>query len=474
MIATKAFGMGIDIDDIEVVMHFAPTGNVCDYIQEIGRVARRPDLKGVANYKYMSNDFKHINRLHGLSTIKQYQLIEVIKKIYYIYRDNIKKGDLITKKVNEMLVDAESFSHIFESPFFSEDDGINKVKTAMLLIQKDFERTLSYSPFYVRPIPLFQIGFFKVDKSIIREINSKYDNVVTVVNKSREIFNVNLKKIWEKKFNLKYSFPKFKFLLYTKNKSLEFEYLDYFDPALKVDIAFVKDHSLKFNDVTGALKIIVNNNVRRGSYVSFENLVEQLAKQANISIYKAKSIIEVTLAAMKLYSKEFSNLLHSIMYKTKILKSGSIKYNFNNSTTSYFKWIKKKLEFIVRSIDNGELYLTQKNNSKLFKEYIMILGILESYEILSFKALGGRNSQLYIRVNQSKTMKEIITNPQFYKNRLLELVSRRHELSVQMLTYLYEGNFTSSEIWDVIENYFIGCIPNKVKASFDVKTGIKL
>ena len=34
VMATKAFGMGIDIDDIKVVMHYAPTGNVCDYVQE--------------------------------------------------------------------------------------------------------------------------------------------------------------------------------------------------------------------------------------------------------------------------------------------------------------------------------------------------------------------------------------------------------------------------------------------------------
>ena len=41
VIATKAFGMGIDIDDIKNIYHFAPTGNIADYVQEIGRVARK-------------------------------------------------------------------------------------------------------------------------------------------------------------------------------------------------------------------------------------------------------------------------------------------------------------------------------------------------------------------------------------------------------------------------------------------------
>src|SRR5690606_20464565 len=43
MVATKAFGMGIDVDNITQVYHLAPTGLLTDYIQEIGRLARRQD-----------------------------------------------------------------------------------------------------------------------------------------------------------------------------------------------------------------------------------------------------------------------------------------------------------------------------------------------------------------------------------------------------------------------------------------------
>lgn len=115
MLATKAFGMGIDIDDIQTILHFAPTGNVCDYVQEIGRAARRKDLKGEAIYHHMSNDFKHINRLYGLSSIRHYQLVEVIRKVLDLYIRNLSSGEnLFIKKRNEMLVDAESFSYIFD------------------------------------------------------------------------------------------------------------------------------------------------------------------------------------------------------------------------------------------------------------------------------------------------------------------------------------------------------------------------
>lgn len=38
--ATKAFGMGMDIDNIHLVIHFGPPSSLEDYIQEIGRAAR--------------------------------------------------------------------------------------------------------------------------------------------------------------------------------------------------------------------------------------------------------------------------------------------------------------------------------------------------------------------------------------------------------------------------------------------------
>ena len=84
---------------------------------------------------------------------------------------------------------------------------------------------------------------------------------------------------------------------------------------------------------------------------------------------------------------------------------------------------------------------------------------------LSFEMLGGANSQLYIYINQIQSLKNIINNPLGYNNKLLDSVRERHLISVKMLTYLYENRFTSSEIWDKIENYFLGSIPDEVKQS---------
>ena len=66
----KARTINSDIPDIALVLHFSPTGNLCDYTQEIGRAACDPEIQGRAVYEHMANDFKHINRLHGLSSIQ--------------------------------------------------------------------------------------------------------------------------------------------------------------------------------------------------------------------------------------------------------------------------------------------------------------------------------------------------------------------------------------------------------------------
>lgn len=479
MLATKAFGMGIDIDDIEIVAHFSPTGNVCDYVQEIGRAARRPSLSGEAYYKFMSNDFKHINRLHGLSVIKEYQLIEVIKKVYELHRENIKNnaGKQITKKRNEMLIDAESFAHIFEHPFFSEDDGINKVKTAMLLIQKDFERRFSFSPFHVRPIPLFEIGYFKIEPGVQKDLKATYGSVLQEVDSLMHICSLNLKKIWESKFNTKYSFPRFKYMLYTKSPELAFSYKENIKPALSVSIDFQNNYLQKYEVFLNAVKTIVNKSVREEKFCAVDGndgLVNELMKSAHMNVYKAKSIIETIISAMSVYQRDYSKNIHGKVYIPKTLKSGEVKYKFTNGVTGFFRWIENGFHNILDNIKEGILYLIDETGDRGFREKLLILGILETLDLLVFKALGGKNSQIYIYVNQTKTMKEIIEKPSRYKNRLLEIVNERHEVSVEMLTYIFEGKFSNKEIWDLIEDYFLGIIPDAVIDSYEKRTDKKL
>lgn len=459
MLATKAFGMGIDIDDIEIVAHFAPTGNVCDYVQEIGRAARNENLLGEAYYSYNTRDFKHINRLHGLSTIKKYQLIEVVKKINELYKLHLKNTSGNTKKRNAMLVDAENFTYIFNSPL-GEDNNINKVKTALLIIQKDYENRFSFSPIAVKPIPLFAWGFFAIETSTQKIINKKYGNPIEEIDSVKHICRVKLDKIWNSEFR-DLSFPQFKFLLYTQDDKLMNRFPYTLTPSMSISINFTDGYKSIYKKTIDCLRKIAHDSKLQSKYVEFDEIVSTLVEKTGISKYKAQAICEVYLASIDSYRKNFSRTQASLI-AVKNLQNGLSKYMFNSAMNTYFGWLERGFKFITTETKNGQLYIVN-SVSKETKQFSAILGILEAIDVLSFEMIGGANSQLYIYVNQIRHLKNIVNNPGGYKNRLLDMVDERHLISAKMLTYIYEGGFSSEEIWDIIEDYFLGKIPNKVK-----------
>ena len=465
MLATKAFGMGIDIDDIELVVHFAPTGNVCDYVQEIGRAARRSDLRGEAYYHYNRRDFKFINRLHGLNMIHQYQLVEIIKKIDELYTNNLNRGARFeyTRRRNAMLLDAENFSYIFGEPIRDSDsDNTNKVKTALLIIQKDFENKIGFSPITIRPIPMFSIGFFEVEPGTQNSLLNKYIDCLEEIDSNKHICRVNLNKIWNRDYS-NLSFPKFKYMLYSKDVNLPFVSQFSVRPALCVSIEFSEGYCSRYEKTWRIIQGFINKKVVSGEYTAMNEIVEHISAECSISLYKAQAICEVLIASMDSYRRNFAKAATPIA-KTNVTIGGKTKYQFNVAVNSYFSWVQKWFRKICKETKNGKMYLINDHVSST-KQAGIVLGVLESLSVLNFEMIGGANSQLYIYVNQIQSLKNIIKNPHFYRNRLLELVNERHLISVKMLTYIYEGDFSSKEIWNMLEDYFLGNIPEKVKES---------
>lgn len=162
VLATKAFGMGIDIPDINSVYHYAPTGNVVDYIQEIGRAARDKSKVeyGVGAIDFLPRDFNEVKQLHGMSAIKKMQILEVMNKVLSVYKE---KGNS-----RNLIISPEDFKYIFVQNKRDEETLDNKVKTVLLMIEKDFSSPskLGYSPFVARPRSLFGNDLIFVDKSI--------------------------------------------------------------------------------------------------------------------------------------------------------------------------------------------------------------------------------------------------------------------------------------------------------------------
>lgn len=463
MLATKAFGMGIDINDIRVIAHFAPTGNICDFVQEIGRAARREDIQGLALYNYQKSDFKFINRFYGLSSIKVHQLIEVLKKVNDLYRMNLEGNSQdYTRKRNALLVDAENFSYIFENPMSDEDTNIARVKTALLMLQKDFEARYGFSPIMVRPIPLFSVGYFQIRKDVQKQIQKRFGkDCLKVQDEYSDIVILNLNKIWKSTYP-QHSFPKFKYFIYSRDESIDFPLKYAYKPVLSVQIDYGNDYQSRFKTMWKGLRDIFMEKAAESTYQSIDVLTKEFIRRVNINKYNAQSIIVVLIAAIENYQKYFSHTNAKTM-STKSMNDGAVKYHFSVAINLFFNWVEDGFRDLQRKRhDSGVYYVVNDGGSKA-KAVTMILGILESLGVLSFKMVGGANSQLYIYINQILKLQNIIANPGKYHNRLLENVADRHTISVEMMTYLFDGHFKSDQIWNILEDYFLGEVPDKVK-----------
>lgn len=464
MIATKAFGMGIDIPDIAVVAHYAPTGNVCDYMQEIGRAARDKNIDGHAKYEFMKNDFQHINRLHGLSRLYLSQLVEVQKKILELFENHRydSQKDNRCKKRNEMLIDTESFSYIFDSPMSDENDLVNKVKTAMLLIQKDYENR-GAAPFHMRPVPIFAYGYLAMTQEVQKQINSKYKGSVTVKNRKLNICEVNLRKIWEASYQSEMSYPKFKYMLYSGSDELDFNKKYSFSTAMSVDIDFEQNASNIYSNIIDALKEVISSSVRNNNFISEDEMVDLLSKNAKMGKFKSENIVRVFMAALSTYAKSYSRGMNSKLFETRVLKNEQVKYRFTPASRNFMYWIDKGFKTIVSETEESKMYVVNDNSNNRTKEVLTILGILESFGVLRFQSLGGTNSQIYIYINETKKMRIVRDKPEFYRNKLLETITYRHRESVKMLSHIFSGQFSSEQIWELLENYFLGILPENLE-----------
>ena len=110
------------------------------------------------------------------------------------------------------------------------------------------------------------------------------------------------------------------------------------------------------------------------------------------------------------YSRAFSAIV-----KENVTNAGKTKYLFNEAINTHLSWLVKTFRSIVRETKDGNLYLIYDGGTML-KEMGTVLGILEALDVVSFKMLGGANSQLYIYINQTRSLENAIQENHFTRH----------------------------------------------------------
>ena len=431
MCATKAYGMGIDVSDISEVYHHAPTGCLSDYVQEIGRLARDPKITGIAKIDFSPNDFRYVKKLHGLSAIKPYQLMHVIKKLMALYKLNGEKRN--------MLISASDFSYIF--PLSEPEDVDQNLKSCLLLISNDLLNKLRFHSLIVRPKSLFSKCFVEVPQKETKAFYRVYKKYLRPINDT--VYILDADKFWIEKYS-GISFPMFK--------------------AHLANGKIFKDFSVELrNKVTLTLHGTVKSVQAEMDH--FFNEAHRLLNEMKItghrlSIEKIKGMLPSDYDDLK--KEEFIETFR-LLYATT--------HGLGGETTAYCRVYKtsegkESFQLIQSGYENASLlYRTAYSRAITYHDIcvycstrdpiVKISEFLNSLGLADYYRQGGDQPAIFVRINNPYYLNGLIKSGK-YRNDILESIYEKYRFSERIFTYFFTTEMTNEQRWDFIEAYFLG------------------
>lgn len=459
--ATKAFGMGIDVDDIENVYHYAETGNLSDYVQEIGRAARKKSMTGYAITDFYNNDLSFMNTLFGMSQIRQYQIKKVLEGIYETHKNK--------NFPRNFLISPESFTYIFNG---DEDTCINKLKTCLLMLEKDLYDKYNYKILISRPQSVFTKAFVVIQRSHLQDVlGSKYGECFKFIKKGRfrelqkdgsllsdtgDVYAIDLKKIWED-FHPNISFPQFKYFYFNKqaandeNVQIMPGIRDYFSPRQKVTIKPTNDYQL--------------SDIRNMILDDFEFVANELYEKYRKKYFTVDDFMKLL---KERYGTEKSRLISSSLFDLVDPNSSCIKHRANEaiSKTEYYLANGNFKEYMRKSITRAKIVSNFSNSaSSSYESYMSLsrndysavsLKLLSLFGYITYDIVGGEEPEIFIRLNDANKIRNIVMGHVPYSNNYVTQAREKHDRDVKILYKFFTGLKTDEERWDYIESYFLG------------------
>ncbi len=464
VLATKAFGMGVDISDIEEVYHHAPSGTIADYVQEIGRVARRTDIEGISTTDFHPKDLKFSRILFGLSSLKQWQVKLVLEKLNNIYRVNKKRN---------FLVSIDDFAHIFPN----NDEPEQKVKSALLVLEKDLLLRYRYNVLVVRPKSLFTTVYARISNGEVQALKEQYGDFVveekqtyntgmhrinsnTIAipnNNSTPVFRIQLDKIWEHHF-AEEGFPVIKHKFFTKQL---FEGFANITPQLRLSILFNQDVKNTLNELTKMFQTLEKVlALFHGSYFSKENLYRELNKQL-INEPLSRNLSNLLIAMYSEnnnFGKQGNGMMSDGAFIQKRFNTGlnQDEYRVINAA---FGQVKHHSRQRFQTLFGGSTDLEQikyiPTEPDKNKECIKLAYIMEVFGLCTYEIVGGEQPQIFIRINDPLKITRLARSRD-YRNGVVATVEHRFSINVNLMTHFFLNEMPDKQRWQFIEDYFLG------------------
>lgn len=462
MYATKAFGMGIDIKDIKNVYHYAITGGLSDYVQEIGRAARDKNINGLAMMDYFDNDSDYTNQLYGMSQIQQYHIKGCLRIIYETFRKQFPKAGY-----GKFLISPSIFSSVFG---LKKDDIDNKLKIVLLMLEKDFIDTFGTPVMTSRPSSMFTTGFVSFGKEheyeilhgkygkYFKEVSEKIDlgssrSWVGTSTSPGKIYEIDLERIWNDYYQT-YSFQQFKYYYFQNSNHISSpfsnddyvtilpEIRSYLYDQIKVTVS---SNSVKLNKLydkaSEELDYICSKLAEFDQHRFTEaDFAEKLKGRYKTSL--AETIANAFLDIISSTGKVLASYREQVYIKNGLMETESKKMLSSSP-----------LMVSLRNIDDSE-YSTYINASN--SKDVNALKLLSLLDLITYEVEGGKDAKIFIVINAPDKIRNIVDDRMPYRNSYVETAREKHYRDVKLINYFVKELHDDTQRWDFIQDYFRG------------------
>lgn len=450
IVATKAFGMGVDISDIDRVYHVAPSSTFVDYIQEIGRAARESGVQGVAATDFHERDFYYMRRLHQMGGIAQEQLALILKKLSELYR--MKGGK------EEVLVSVSDFEYVVKLPRMKnkleyEAELEQLIKTALLWMEEDLCQRQGEPVIEVSPQNLLAEGYIqdKTGDAFAREFAA----YLQPVEGEESVYRVSLDRLWEERFSeLGYKEFKQKLSGGTLWEGSRAVAVGKHEVLLKQDASVIKSRmDALFRELTAMLK---EKLVKSKGKFDEEELRALFARHG-MDVPSAKRFIGSLLESRTEEGRSVS-YISSAKKKDSNELSFTVTRGFDLLLGRYQKLFTQRI--VGQEGNRLQFFCTP------FSDLNVLLNLLSILDGLSFCVEGGGTPCVRLRYSQPQLLQQLAEAGD-YRNHILDTNERIFEEQIELFTLFFgTDRWSDEERWDFVESYFTGTSVEALKAQF--------
>jgi len=450
IVATKAFGMGVDISDIDRVYHVAPSSTFVDYIQEIGRAARDADVQGVAATDYHERDFYYMKRLHQTGNIAQDQLALILKKLMEVYR---MKGEK-----EEILVSLSDFEFVVKLPRTKnkleyESELGQLIKTALLWLEDDLSQRYGRRLLEVSPQNLLTEGY--IQDKIGDTFASEFQAYLTKVEGEESVYRARLDSLWEERFpELGYREFKQKLNNGTLWEGSRAVSVGKHEVLLKEDTAVIRQRmDSLFKSLVTMLKTALLKTKGRFD----EEELRAVFAEHGMDVPSAKRFIGSLLESRTEEGRSVS-YISSVKKKESNELSFTVTKGFDLLLSRYQKLFTQRIAGTKG--ERLQFYCTP------FSDLNMLLNLLSMLDCLSFSVEGGGTPCVHVRFNDPGLLQQLADSNE-YHNLILDTNERIFEEQIDLFSSFFGTDIlTDDQRWDFVEEYFTGTSVEELKKKY--------